>query len=164
MLLVKSKKKKKSLLRSIITKLFPNVFSKEFYICPASSKDKIYLAPAQEPSMGQKHAVTSHLNSEPELSLGFTVCDFCSVGSQTFSGSWSSADVCIRDYIYVHLWFCLSWPMTGDLVCGEQGGEVRVGACSCNRGAGRLFCLQEFPSLLERAEAWSHERLSSSHT
>lgn len=22
--------------------------------------------------------------------------------------------------------------MAGDLVCGEQGGEVRVGACSCN--------------------------------
>lgn len=80
-------------------KLFPYVFSKEFYICPASSKDKIYLAPAQEPSMGWKYAVTSHLDSEPELSLGFTVCDFCSVGSQNFSGSWSSADVCIRDFI-----------------------------------------------------------------
>lgn len=54
--------------------------------------------------------------------------------------------------------------VTGDLVCGEQGGEVRVGACFCNGGAGRLFCLQEFPPLLETAEARSHKRLSSFHT
>lgn len=111
--------------------------------------------------MGRKHTVTNHLNSELELTLGFTVRDFCSVGSlQSFSGSWSSADVCIRDCMYVHLWFCLSWPMSGDLVCGE----VRVGVCSCNGSVGRLFCLQEFPVLLETAEAWSHRRLSSSHT
>ena len=37
------------------------------YALPSiSSKDKIYLAPIREPSVGRKHTVTNHLNSEPE--------------------------------------------------------------------------------------------------
>lgn len=61
-----------------------------------------------------------------------------------FSGSWSSADVCIRDCMYVHLWFCLSWPMSGDLylwggewVCAPAMGVVGYSACRSSQSSWR---------------------------
>lgn len=48
--------------------------------------------------------------------------------------------MCVLEIIYMFISGFLVMAH-GDLVCGEQGGEVRVGVCSCNGGAGRLFYL-----------------------
>lgn len=45
---------------------------------------------------GRKGTITRHLNTDPAFSLGFTIYYFQSAGSlQTFSGSRSSAHLCV---------------------------------------------------------------------